>query len=59
MKESVVNDPEHWRSRAEEARSIADGLHGPEAKRVMLDIAEGYDHLAERAEQRRLTASPR
>jgi hypothetical protein len=45
----VANEPEHWRGRAEEARAMADHMHDPEAKRTMLDIAEGYDKLATRA----------
>jgi hypothetical protein len=55
LKNALLNDPEHWRQRAEEARAIADGIADPEAKRTMLRIAEGYDHLAERAEDRLLT----
>jgi hypothetical protein len=36
---SIFDDPEHWRSRAEEARSIAGQMSDPEAKRMMLGIA--------------------
>jgi hypothetical protein len=50
---SLWNDPEHWRSRAEEARATADQLHDLESKRVMLGIADGYDKLAARAESRK------
>jgi hypothetical protein len=39
--------------RAEEARVNAEQIGDPEAKRMMLEIAEGYLRLAERAEQRR------
>ncbi len=49
---ALLNNPEHWRSRAEEARAIATELHDPEAKRMMLEIANGYDSLALRAEER-------
>jgi hypothetical protein len=31
---------------------MANHMHGPEAKRTMLDIAEGYDKLATRAMRR-------
>jgi hypothetical protein len=48
----------YWRSRAEEARGVADQLIAPEGKRVMLGIAEGYDKLAEDAEQQ-IVASTR
>ncbi|HJT07065.1 MAG TPA: hypothetical protein VJ747_09075 [Stellaceae bacterium] len=50
---SLWNDPEHWRSRAEEARATADQMHDLDSKRVMLGIAEGYDELAARAEARK------
>jgi len=50
---SLWNDPEHWRSRAEEARATADQMHDLESRRVMLGIADGYDELAARAEARR------
>jgi len=49
---SILNDPEHWRGRAEEARSIADQLTEPESKRTMLRIAGDYERLAEHAERR-------
>ena len=50
-------DAEHWRARAAEARSIAEGMKDPVAQRAMLNIASGYDHLADRAESRRRSAS--
>jgi hypothetical protein len=48
---SKVSDPQHWRRRAEEARTLADKLTDA-AKRKMLKIAEDYEALAIRAEQR-------
>ena len=48
---SLLDDPEHWRSRAEEARSVAEQLSDPEAKRTMLRIATEYELLAEQAER--------
>jgi len=42
------NDPEHWRNRAERARSLADQMN--EAfKQMMLRTAADYERLAERA----------
>jgi hypothetical protein len=58
MPSSLVDDPEHWRSRAEEARSIAEELSDPEAKRMMLRIVSDYERLAERAELRATKQSP-
>jgi hypothetical protein len=48
----LLNDPAHWQRRAEEARMRADLMDDDESKRVMLDIAEGYDRLAKNAERR-------
>ncbi len=46
---TLLDDAEHWWSRAEETRTIAEIMTDPEARRIMFDIAEGYDRLAERA----------
>lgn len=44
--------PKHWHERAEEARAMAEAMSDPEAKRIMLGIAESYDRVAKRAEAR-------
>jgi hypothetical protein len=49
-----INDPEHWRSRAEEARTIAEQMGDREAIATMLHVAEQYEDLAHKAERRRL-----
>ena len=46
---TLLDDAEHWCSRAEETRTIAEIMTDAEARRIMFDIAEGYDLLAERA----------
>lgn len=46
---SYLHDAEHWRNRAEEARVLADTLTDPKAKATMLEIAIGYDTMAEHA----------
>jgi hypothetical protein len=47
-----MNDPEHWRLRAEEARALAAQISDPECKSMMLRIADDYEELARRAEER-------
>ena len=50
---NLLEDPDHWRKRAQEVRSLADQLNDPEAKLTMKQIAEAYDLLAKRAAQRK------
>ena len=52
MSASIINDPQHWRDRAKEARAIADEMNDRDAKQMMLGIARSYILLAERAEAR-------
>jgi hypothetical protein len=52
MAKVPINDPKHWRERAEEARTVADELTDPDSKRAMLRIANDYEELARRAEKR-------
>jgi CYTH domain-containing protein len=42
--------PEHWRFRAEEARTVADQMTHEEARTIMRRIAMDYDRLAKLAE---------
>jgi hypothetical protein len=46
-------DPQPWRRRAEELRTVAEGMKTAQARAVLLRIAADYDLLAERAEARR------
>jgi hypothetical protein len=50
---SEVDVAERWRKLAVEARATADKMTDPEAKRTLLNISEGYERLALRAEARK------
>ena len=49
---SDVDVAGRWRTLAAEARAAADEMTDPDAKRTLLNIAEGYERLARRAEAR-------
>ena len=55
---ALLDKPERWRKRAEEIRTIADGMRDPDAKRFMLGLAKSYEELAKRAEDRKNAARP-
>src|SRR5262249_49766887 len=44
-------DPDHWRFRAEETRTVADQMAHEEARTIMRRIANDYDRLAKVAEE--------
>ena len=54
---SRVNDPKHWRDKAEEARAKADGMTDPQAKETMEHVAEDYERLAAHADKRNRKSS--
>jgi hypothetical protein len=43
---SLIDEPAHWRQRAEEARREAEELSEPSIKHALMDIAAAYDRLA-------------
>jgi hypothetical protein len=47
-----LNDSKHWRDRAAEMRVLSDGMNDQDAQRLMLKLANDYDKLADRAEDR-------
>lgn len=52
MPQAFINDPEHWRNRANEARALAEQIQDPQSREAMLRIASDYERLATRAQQR-------
>jgi hypothetical protein len=54
----LLNDPAHWRRRAQETRSIADQLDDPTAKQAMLEVARNYEQIAAIAEKRPVAGKP-
>jgi hypothetical protein len=49
---SLLNNPEHWSARVEETRAMAVGVSDPMARASLLRVAEEYDELVRRADQR-------
>jgi hypothetical protein len=43
----LLNDAEHWRTRAEEARLLAKETKASETKNALLRIGDNYEHLAQ------------
>jgi hypothetical protein len=56
---SFLNDPAHWRDRAEEARTRAEQINDPRSRKMMLRVADDYELLANRAETRVSGRSPK
>jgi hypothetical protein len=46
---STIEDAEHWRERAREARDQAEQMSSPEARQQLLEIAAAYERLAKLA----------
>jgi hypothetical protein len=51
---SLLNDPKHWHHRAARTRALAESLTDVVGKATALSIAEEYDRLGKRAEERQL-----
>jgi len=49
--QSPINDPAHWRNRANEARIVGLQISDPQARMTMLVIAANYQWLAQRIEE--------
>jgi len=48
----LMDNPKHWRDRADEARALEAELTDPVARDTMRQIATGYDYIADRIEAR-------
>jgi len=46
MPANLLENPEYWRFRAEEVRTIADDMRDSEPKKIMLRIAADYERIA-------------
>jgi Arc/MetJ family transcription regulator len=52
---SLMEEPQHWRERAEQMIELADQASDAVAKETMLSIAAAYENLATRAAERLAT----
>jgi hypothetical protein len=52
MPQLPIDDPEYFWSRGEEARTMAEEMRDPEARRMMISVAMTYEKLARRAAER-------
>jgi len=57
--DTILYNAKYWELRAEEVRTIADTLKDPEAKRLMAEVADTYEKMAERAAVLRALLRPR
>ena len=48
----AIDDPQQWRQRAAEARALAWGEWDGRMRRMLTEIAAGYELLVQRAEDR-------
>jgi hypothetical protein len=47
-----VNDPHHWLERAAAMRALSETMKDVQVRAMMLRLANDYDKLADRAEER-------
>ena len=49
---NLLDNPKHWRSRADEARRLVELSPDPMNKIQLMELVENYESLARRAERR-------
>ena len=54
-----IDDPQHRRDSANEIRALLEDVKDEASKQKMLRIADDYEHLAKRAEERPTFLNPR
>ena len=52
MPKGLIDTPEYWHARAEEARVVAETMQDSTSREMMLRIVSDYERMAERAETR-------
>ena len=52
MFENPVRSPEHWLQRAKDAWNHVEHMRDPGARLQMIEIAESYERMAQRARER-------
>ena len=58
MSHPLINDPLHWRRRAQDVRNLAETEDDEAAKQALLRLATNYEQLATQAEARRTERKP-
>jgi hypothetical protein len=48
----LVDNEKYWRSRAEEARVVAESMSDEQSRQIMMGIADDYERMARLAEER-------
>jgi hypothetical protein len=49
MPKGLIDNPEYWHARAEEARVVADTMQDSTSREMMLRIVSDYERMAQRA----------
>jgi hypothetical protein len=51
MPKGLIDNPEYWHARAEEARVVAESMQNSTWREMMLRIVSDYERMAQRAEK--------